>query len=262
MNRSNKEQEALIDLKDVAIGYAQKPIAENINWQVLPGSLWGIIGPNGAGKTTLLRTILGMIKPLDGKLHRRMKLRFGYVKQRDTLHDIYPFTVMEIVMTGRYGLTPDPGHPGIADYDAVEKAILETGISELKEAPIGELSGGQRQRVLIARALAAQPDIIVLDEPTNDMDIAGEEAVLNLIMDTHKQTGAAVIIVSHLLHAVLRIAENIIFIKDAEHGVYSKARFIKERHLERFYDMPISITEHANGQYSIIPSPERSTNHV
>jgi zinc transport system ATP-binding protein len=242
----------LIQLRNVSVGYGRRRLAEGVDWEIENGSLWGIVGPNGAGKTTLLRVLLGLIAPLGGRVIRRRGLRFGYVKQRDTLNECYPFTVAEVVLTGRYGLMSCLSRPRPEDHAAVAEALERTGIIELKDQPVRELSGGQKQRVLIARALAARPDVIVLDEPTNDMDIAGEQSVLSLVLDIHEHFGAAVVIVSHLLHSVLQIAESLVFIKDGRYGVFSKAEFITENHLERFYDMPIRIVEHPEGGYSVV----------
>ncbi len=248
---------ALVDLREVSIGYGRNRLASRIDWRIMPGSLWGVIGPNGAGKTTLLRVLLGLTDPLDGQVSRRRGLRFGYVKQRDTLNETYPFTVFEVVLSGRYGLMRCPGRARPEDYDAVERALVRTGMANLRDEPVRALSGGQKQRVLIARAIAARPDVIVLDEPTNDMDIAGEESVLALIRDIHTESGVAVVIVSHLLNAVLRTAEDILFIKDSELGTLSKAEFIEQSHLERFYEMPIRMVQHPEGGYCVVTSPLR-----
>ncbi len=245
--------QALIQFSDVAIGYRRNRLAENINWRVDKRSLWGVVGPNGAGKTTMLRVLLGLLEPLAGRVIRAQGVRYGYVKQRDALNETYPFTVGEVVMAGRYGLIPCLARPGAEDHSAVNEALERTGIAELRHRPIRELSGGQKQRALIARALAARPDVLVLDEPTNDMDIAGEQSVLGLVQQIHERDGTAVVIVSHLLHTVLQIAENVVFIKGSEYGVFSKAEFIGQNHLERFYDMPIRIVEHPGGGYSVVP---------
>ncbi len=254
MENSNK---LLVQFCDVAIGYGRKRLAENIDWRIDRRSLWGIVGPNGAGKTTMLRVLLGLLEPLAGRVTRAQSVRYGYVKQRDSLNETYPFTVSEVVMAGRYSLIPCLGRPKAEDRDAIEEALERTGISTLRHQPLRELSGGQKQRVLIARALAARPDILVLDEPTNDMDIAGEQSVLSLIQQIHEHDGTAVVIVSHLLHTVLQIAENVMFIKGSEYGVFSKAEFIGQNHLERFYDMPIRIVEHPGGKYSVVPNANR-----
>ncbi len=248
--------QALVEFCDVTIGYGRNRLAENINWRVERRALWGIVGPNGAGKTTMLRVLLGLLEPLAGRVKRTPGVRYGYVKQREALNETYPFTVGEVVMTGRYGLMSWLARPGADDHAAVDEALARTGIADLRDQPMRELSGGQKQRTLIARALAARPDVVVLDEPTNDMDIAGEQSVLNLIQQIHERDGTAVIIVSHLLNTVLQIAENLVFLKENKYGVFSKADFIGQNHLERFYGIPIQVHEHPGGSYCVVPNRE------
>lgn len=245
-------QEApLIAARDLAMGFAGRAIVRGIQLQLHRGDRWGIIGPNGAGKTTLARTLMGALAPVSGEVVRRPGLRFGYVKQRDALHDLYPFTVGEVVSMGRYrGFVPR-GRLASAERDAVQEAMARTGIAALRDRPVRDLSGGQKQRVLIARALCAEPDIILLDEPTNDMDIAGEESVLSLILDLHRHTGAAVVIISHLLHAVLRIAENILFVGEGQVTAHDRESFLADKHLERYYGIPIRIAKYPDGTYSV-----------
>jgi ABC-type Mn2+/Zn2+ transport system ATPase subunit len=209
----------------------------------------------------MLRVLLGLLDPIAGRIRRASGVRYGYVKQRESLNETYPFTVDEVVMMGRYGLLPGLARPGAEDHAAVEEALVRTGIADLQHRPLRELSGGQKQRALIARALAARPDVVVLDEPTNDMDIAGEQSVLDLIQQIHRRDGTAVIIVSHLLHTVLQIAQNVMFLKGKEYGVFSKAEFIGQNHLERFYGMPIEVLEHPGGRYSVVPNKQGSTTH-
>jgi ABC-type Mn2+/Zn2+ transport system ATPase subunit len=253
-NAFEQDQESLISSRNLDIGFGRRVIASNINLDIHTGERWGIIGPNGAGKTTLIRTLMGVLPPVQGMVERKKTIRFGYVKQRQSLHDLYPFTVFEVVLTGRYGRIGALRGHGRQDTEAVQSALARTGIADLHDRPVRDLSGGQKQRVLIARALCSEPDVIILDEPTNDMDIAGEESVLALIRDVHEQTGAAVMIISHLLHAVLRVAEHIMFINESDIGIFTKEEFIKDNHLERFYDMPIRISEHPDGTYSVTAS--------
>lgn len=248
--------EPLFEARDLAIGYGRNSIATGLNLTISPGERWGIVGPNGAGKTTLLRTLMGILPPVRGTLRRRDRLRFGYVKQRDHLHDLYPFTVLETVRTGRYrGVRPFVGLRN-GDRAAVEAALERTGIADLRDRPVRDLSGGQRQRVLIARALCSDPDVILLDEPTNDMDIAGEESVLALIRDVHAQTGAAVLIISHLIHAVLRVSDRILFVGESGFNVCSKDAFVNDSHLERCYGVPIHIHAHPDGTYAVAAGGE------
>jgi len=243
--------QGLLHCDGLAIGFGRKLVASGIDLTFRSGERWGVIGPNGAGKTTLIRTLMGVLDPLAGTVMRRPGLRFGYVKQRHALHDLYPFTVFETVMMGRFGRIAPLRRPRASDRAAVEQALERTGTLPLRNTPVSELSGGQKQRVLIARALCSEPDVIVLDEPTNDMDIAGEESVLGLILDVHAHTGAAVIMISHLLHAVLKVADNLIFIDGRTVGIFSREEFVRGNHLERFYGIPIHVIPLPGGGYTV-----------
>ena len=250
---SEKNKNILFECKDMAIGYGSKTVLSSLKFMINEGNLWGIIGPNGSGKTTLIRTIMGILKPLSGTSYCKKNIRFGYVMQRQAIDSLYPFSVFDLVKMGRYGAISPPKRLSGKDIQSVEDALFLTGISALRDIPFRELSGGQKQRALIARALCSDPDLIILDEPTNDMDIAGEEAVLSLIKKIHKQKNVGVIVVSHLLPVVLNIADNILFLKGlkSDIAIYRKDDLVYENHLERFYNIPIKITKNKD-RYSVV----------
>lgn len=240
----------LIVAKNLSIGYGKKIVSTHIQFDLLPGSLWGLIGPNGSGKTTFIRTLMNILKPLKGTLLHKNGIRFGYVKQRESLNVTYPVTVYESVLMGRYQHISLFRRPSSSDQAKVEKALSQTGIDEFRNIPIRELSGGQKQRVLIARALASEPDLLVLDEPTNDMDIAGEESILALILQIHRETEMAVLLISHLLPVVFRVAEHLLFFKEQQVFTYSKKEFVEKNLLEYFYHLPLEIVEEGS-RYSV-----------
>jgi len=248
-----KTNNILINCKDLEIGYDKKKPLSTVNLSIEGGSLWGVIGPNGSGKTTLIRTVMGIIAPTSGEFYCKPNIKFGYVKQRQNLDTLYPFSVFEVVIMGRYGCVPLFQKPSKKDINKAKEAMLITGVWGLKDKVFKELSGGQKQRALIARALCAEPDLIVLDEPTNDMDIAGEHAVLTLLKKINNETDCAIIIVSHLLPVVLNIAENIIFMQGdmTNTVIYKRDDLIRNNHLERFYNIPIRIVKN-NEWYSVL----------
>lgn len=252
MYLSSIDEDELISCAEMVCGYGKKEILKDVNLKIKKGSLIGIIGPNGSGKTTLIRTLMGISPLLSGVLYRENKLRFGYVMQRQHLDTLYPFSVEEVVLMGRYGIAGPPKRMSKEDKKAVTKAMEFTGILEIRKQPLRKLSGGQKQRVLIARALACEPEVIVLDEPTNDMDLAGEENVLNLIKEIQKETNCAVIIVSHLLHTVLNVAEDIMFLKgDGNYLIFERDQMMQKQYLKEFYNLPVSIKKE-NGRYFIV----------
>jgi len=237
--------EILIEFKEVSLGYGQKEILSNLNFEIYQNDFIGIVGPNGAGKTTLLRAILGILKPLKGEIiykHSRsspsekkdvtnckfysfitgmfkhsssqgqVKLKFGYVPQIQTIDEIFPLTVYEIILMGRYSQMGLIGKPQKIDRDKVFSVLKYLEIEQLANKTYTELSGGLRQRVLLARALVCDPDILVLDEPTNDLDLSSEKITMDLIKKLHIEKNITVLMVSHLLNNVINYVEKIAFI--------------------------------------------------
>jgi zinc transport system ATP-binding protein len=202
----------IIKLENVAIGYGKSVIAENISLSIFENDFLGIVGPNGAGKTTLLKTLLGNLKPLRGSITAGSH-RFGYVPQRDTVQPLLPYTVQDVVMMGRYSLMGVFSKPSKGDYDIVDASLQKVGISHLKSERYNDLSGGQRQRTLIARALAVEPDILILDEPTNGMDTPSHHSLLSLITSLHEETKLTILLVSHLLSDVANGVKQLVLIE-------------------------------------------------
>lgn len=181
--------EPVIRFTKATLGYGHTPVLRDISFDVHAGEYFGLVGPNGAGKTTIVRTILGTLKPLAGSVRVAMPsgapVRFGYVPQRDTVDYVLPYTVEEIVMMGRYRQMGILRRPGEADRGAVQKSLDHVDIRALGAMSFRNLSGGQKQRALIARALASDPDVLVLDEPTNGMDLSSRLSILDLISHLH-----------------------------------------------------------------------------
>lgn len=246
------ENKPLIQFQNVQIGYSQKkPVLSGLNFVLEPGSFTGIIGPNGSGKTTLLKTILGLIRPLSGEVLLACEtLRFGYVQQRQQIDDIFPLTVKEVVMMGRFGIIGLLKRPRADDFAEVEKALSRVKISKLADRSYRDLSGGQKQRVLIARALASNPNMLVLDEPTNDLDINGEYQVMNLLKELNEKEGLSVVVVSHLLNVVLNYARQIGFTAEDHFHLASTEKAVKEDHLSKIYKVPVKV-ESVNGKKSV-----------
>jgi ABC-type Mn2+/Zn2+ transport system ATPase subunit len=216
-NGSNIMSNPLIEFKNVNLGYGKRKIINNLNFVIKDGDFLGLVGPNGAGKTTLLKAILGILRPVSGEIvfHKEDEhVKFGYVPQRDSINDIFLFTVKEVIAMGRYGELGLFGRMKNDDWEIVRNSMEHVGISELENVLYKSLSGGQRQRTLIARALASEPTILALDEPTNNMDSTSRKAMLDLIQALHDVDQLTVIMVSHLLLDVADYAKKIMIIEN------------------------------------------------
>jgi ABC-type Mn2+/Zn2+ transport system ATPase subunit len=203
----------VIALSRVTIGYPGRPIARGIDMSVRRGEFLGIAGPNGGGKTTLLRTLIGLVPPLEGALsYPGGRLRTAYVPQEGTVDELFPLTARDIVMMGRYGALGLVRRPAAADRAAVQRALADVDMSELGDLLLREMSGGQRQRTLIARALCAEPEMLVLDEPTNNMDHDGRVAIFGLLAGLQKERRVTIVMVSHAKMDLSRNATRAILI--------------------------------------------------
>lgn len=202
----------LLRLEHASFGYEGRPILAGVDLTVGPGEFLGIVGPNGSGKTTLFRGLLGLLRPLSGRV-QRAPASVGYVPQREGLDALFPLRVDEVVCMGAGGR-----RAGLRGLPAAERALAHecltrVGLAERARAPFSSLSGGQRQRVLIARALMARPGLLLLDEPTSGVDRAARGAILELLRTLHAQ-GLAILLVSHELALLRETVQEVLWVAD------------------------------------------------
>ena len=200
---------ALLAVHELAIGYGGSTLLSGINLSIDQGDWWGIVGPNGAGKTTLVKTLLGIIPALAGRIE----------PQRGVIDDIFPLPALDVVVMGRYPRIGPCRRVTRADRELALRYMERVGIAHLARKPFRSLSGGQKQRTLIARGLAPEPDVLVLDEPTDGMDIAGEAGIMELISDLHRGSALTILMISHSLNLVANHAKQLMLIHGDE-GVF------------------------------------------
>ncbi|MBI4600273.1 metal ABC transporter ATP-binding protein [Candidatus Uhrbacteria bacterium] len=202
---------SIIEVRNVSFQYGDMPVLKNVTFNVHEGDYLGVIGPNGGGKTTVLKIILGLIQPtggdvlLFGKPLRNFRNwpSIGYVPQKATHIDLlFPATVFEIVAMGRYGVKGLFCRLDHSDREHVKEALRRVGMENMGDRRIGDLSLGQQQRVFIARALAARPNIIILDEPTVGIDVTAQEQFYALLKTLNHNLGLTLILVSHDIDVV------------------------------------------------------------
>jgi ABC-type Mn2+/Zn2+ transport system ATPase subunit len=191
-----------VRLNDVSAGYGDRVALANVTLSIRTGSLLAVIGPNGAGKSTLLKTIAGLLEPLSGTVEvlggppGREARRIAYVPQAEVVDWAFPVTVGDVVMMGRVPLIGVGRSPGSTDRSAVADALEMVGMADSVERQIGALSGGQRRRVFLARAIAAQPDLFLLDEPVTGVDATTQEDLMD-VLETEARAGRTVVATTH-----------------------------------------------------------------
>lgn len=235
----------LIRFEDVSLGYGRKVILKGVTFSIQAGDFFGVVGPNGAGKTTLLRAILGTLRPQAGTVEVAQPdsspLHWGYVPQRDAIDSVLPFTARDVVMMGRYHRIGPVRVPGKDDAGTVMRSLEHVGMADLAGRIFRDLSGGQKQRVLIARALATEPDVLVLDEPANGMDLASRVAMLDLIGALHEQDRLTVIMVSHQLDDVANLAQQIALVERDFFQVGQIGELLTGANLSSLYGVPMHV---------------------
>ncbi|SDF57771.1 zinc transport system ATP-binding protein [Limimonas halophila] len=191
--------EPLVRVRGVRVGFSGTRVLDDVDLDLAPGRTVTIIGPNGAGKTTLARVVLGLQRPHAGKVHRRKGLSVGYVPQRFALDWTLPITVAHFL-----------GLPKRYARHTIGAALSEVGVGYTQDKPVQSLSGGEFQRVMLARALLRRPNLLVLDEPMQGVDLGGQLDLFDLIGRLRTQHGFAVLMVSHDLHLVMRGTEEVV----------------------------------------------------
>lgn len=197
----------VLDVNQLTVTYDETPVLWDISLDIPSGKLVGIIGPNGAGKSTFIKAVLGLVKPLSGKIKilekplADVKKKIAYVPQRESVDWDFPMTVEELVLMGRYGRLKMFERPSKRDYELVREVLVKVGMEGFKDRQINELSGGQKQRIFIARALVQEAEVYFLDEPFAGIDIGSENLILALLKKLVSE-GKSVFVVHHDLSTV------------------------------------------------------------
>jgi ABC-type Mn2+/Zn2+ transport system ATPase subunit len=244
-------RECVLKGESLTLGYGCQVLFDDLSFAITRGEIVGIVGPNGCGKTTLLRTMLGLIKPLGGRLERKPGLSIGYMPQRERIDRIVPITALEVVLMGLSARAPAIRRARTAEYDAAHRALDLLGIESAAQKLFRHLSGGQQQRVLLARALATDPDLLVLDEPTAGMDIAGEATIVDFLRGLNQRRGVTIVIVTHLLPIALNLANSIMLMGSRAILQGPVDDVMREDRLEALYHIPVRI-ERVAGQRTLV----------
>lgn len=190
---------SLVKVENLSISYGAKTVLSRVSLSIEPGEIVTIVGPNGSGKTSLLRSIIGAVKPSQGRVTQRSDLRVGYVPQRLHIDPTLPMTVARFLRL-----------PTRVAAEAIDEALAQAGVPDLAAAQMSRLSGGQFQRVLLARALIDKPHLLLLDEATQGLDQPGSAAFYSQIEKVRRKTGCTVLMISHELHVVMSASDRVI----------------------------------------------------
>lgn len=193
------EQAPLVSAAGLTVRHGAAAVLDAVDLTVRAGEIVTVIGPNGAGKTTLLRAVLGLVVPESGTVSRRNRLRIGYMPQRVTIDDTLPLTVRRFLDLG-----------GRVARGRRSEVLGNVGVGRLLDQPLQRISGGEMQRVLLARALLRDPELLVLDEPAQGLDVVGQADLYELIGDLRTRLGCGVLMVSHDLHLVMAAADRVV----------------------------------------------------
>lgn len=244
---------SIICFDHVTLGFPGVIALENISLDIAEGEFVGVIGPNGSGKTTLCRAVLGLMSPLRGtlrvfdcacdELRCHHRARIGYLPQKGMIERHFPVTVLETVMMGRYGALGLFKRPIQRDRDIALEALSHVGMEGHRNTALGQLSGGQQQRVFIARALAQQPQILLLDEPTTGLDITTQHSVVELIQQLHKELGLTILLITHDINMIRSRVDRLVLLKTKLFAFGVPHEVLKPEILSQVYGKDLVITE-------------------
>ena len=217
-----KDRSFCIEFKKVSFGYKNNLVLKDVSFSVKYGDYLGIIGPNGAGKTTLVKLMLGLLKPLSGNVllfgkniekAKNLLYKIGYVPQSVSREEFYfPATVEEVVLSGRVAKKGLLRWFDKKDKKAVEKVLQIVKISDYRHKILNELSGGERQKVFIARALASEPEILILDEPVVGVDVLSTVNFYSLLKEINEKLGITIILITHDVGEIISQATRVIYL--------------------------------------------------
>ncbi len=193
----------LVEVAGVEVGFGGTAVLANVDLRVDDGEIVTLIGPNGSGKSTLVRVVLGLVAPARGRVRLRPGARVGYMPQRVSVDETMPLTVARFLALGARA-------PRAALDEAIGAALVEVGAAYTATRPVQRLSGGEFQRVLLARALLRDPDLLVLDEPVQGVDVTGQGELFDLIARIRDRRGCGVLMVSHDLHLVMAATDTVV----------------------------------------------------
>ena len=254
----------ILEARQVTVNYGDRCAVDAVDCRVAPGEVLGVLGPNGSGKSTLLRSLGGVLAPTSGHVmlddtdllamsRRERARRIALVPQETRLS--FPLTARELVLLGRAPHTGPFGWEGGEDFRVADAAMERTDTKALASRPVEELSGGERQRVVLARALAQQPHVLLLDEPTTYLDLRHTVALLDLARDLAREEGVALAVVLHDLNLAAMYCDRVLLLDGGRaHATGAPEEVLRYDDLCRVYGTELYVAPHEiTGQVVVLP---------
>ena len=259
----SRDTRPVLDVRDLAFGFGARRVGRDVTFSLAPAETLAVLGGNGAGKTTLFRTLLGLLPPLGGTLSldgaalgalppRERARSLAYVPQQHV--PAFGFTVLEAVLMGRASLIDTFAHPGHDDYAAAHDALATLSIEALAARPVTEISGDERQLAMIARALAQQAKVLVLDEPTASLDFGNRARVLAEI-DRLRGQGLTILFSTHEPDQALAHADRALLLAEGRMlALDTVERALTADNIERLYGTPVRLVRVGERRFACVPS--------
>lgn len=244
-----------LEIENLSVVVKGKELLRNITFTLSEGIFLGIVGPNGGGKTTLVRAILGLLKPTSGSIRIFGQSPvaalarggvFGYLPQHQNIDPNFPATALDVVLMGRYRAAGILKWPGRKDREKAEQCLSIMGVEGLRNRQYSQMSGGQQQRVSIARALAADPRILVLDEPSTGIDVVGQEDFYHLLKGLQKRMSLTILMVSHDIGSVTSYVDEISCLNISLHYHGNPLGALDEKVMTSLYGKSVDLLVHSD----------------
>jgi ABC-type Mn2+/Zn2+ transport system ATPase subunit len=264
MPHRNTPWKYCLEVRELAAGYGGHPALEGISFAVAPGQMVGVVGPNGAGKSTLFKAILGLIPIVQGQvlLHdadaHDQRAMMGYLPQLDDIERTFPVSVSDVVMMGRYPRIGWGRRPRVEDRTAVQEALARVELLDHTRSQVGKLSGGQLQRVLLARVLAQDPHLLLLDEPVSGVDTTTQHAIFG-VLEELKQEGKTVIVATHDLNCVIERFDQVLCLNKRLTGYGPTTEVFREDVLEATYGSHLMVVHVGDRRVVVADEHKRKT---
>ena len=243
----------MISVRDISVRFGERGVLRSVSLDVNPGEIVALLGPNGAGKTTLLRSLNGTVPLTKGAIlldgssipdlsRREIAKNIAVVAQENETK--FPITVMEFVLAGRFARGAAFGWETASDLDAAHRSLVDCDLDKFSGRIMNELSGGERQRVVLARALAAETRVLLLDEPTANLDLAHQALMLKLVRDRCREKRAAAIVITHDLNLASEFADTVLLLKDGEIlASGTVAEVLTPENLQKVYNVQVLLDD-------------------